>query len=558
MEFLPGGTLKSKIKGVSTVEQTAKTLLPIANALFYAHRQGVVHCDIKPSNILFTESGEPVLTDFGIGLTQDSAGDNNMMGSMPYMSPEQLLGNPIDKRTDIYSLGLIFFEMVLGRHPYGPGNILSINYKKLEGNIPFLPDCPEKIRPYLAQTIAKEPEYRLQNMQDFGSVLLGLTNAETELQLHHTPEYLNIPYSNDDDQTFEQLLTPTTITDHQPQKKNLLTWGSMIAGAAILILGAFIFIPDKSSVDATPFPPKIALVEPTAVPKNTQIPPTRENTQVPPPTPTASPTPLYFVPNEPDEILTTKDGMDMQFIPEGTFTMGADETRYWISDTQYYDAEDIAPAHTVLINGFWMDKMEVTFRMFQQFTADTDYITTAETEESEITWKNAITKVDDHENLPVIYVSWADAQAYCAWGGKRLPTEAEWEKAARGSDERMFPWGENRPQPDLLHYGKDNALPVAVGSFPDGISPFGILDMAGNVAEWTADWYGKTYYIDSPTENPQGAERGAYKVVRGGAWDERDYIRLSTMYRRGYKPDGFTDILGFRCVLSEQQRNITE
>jgi len=219
------------------------------------------------------------------------------------------------------------------------------------------------------------------------------------------------------------------------------------------------------------------------------------------------------VPNIEFDPENTKDGMVMVYVPEGEFEMGtSDEQRdrlieenIW--DSRYNDNEQ--PVHTVYLDAFWIDQTEVTNGQYALCVADG-----ACQEPHSSASKTRISYYGNPEfkDYPVTYVDWYMAEAYCAWAGRRLPSEAEWEKTARGTDERLYPWGDEIDS-TLANYGgysRENSDTTAVGSYPNGASPYGALDMAGNVWEWVADVYDFTYYSNSPTENPLGPAAAAF------------------------------------------------
>jgi len=216
-------------------------------------------------------------------------------------------------------------------------------------------------------------------------------------------------------------------------------------------------------------------------------------------------------------------------IPAGPFTMGSDTGE-----------GDEAPAYEVDLSAFEVDKFEVSNADFGQFVEATGYQTDAEKEGRSKNWRNAAEGKDNH---PVVYVSWNDAVAYCEWVGKRLPTEAEWEKAGRGTKGWMYPWGDEW-DPSKANV-KDTGLrgTAAVGSFGAGASFYGVEDMAGNVWEWTADWYepypGSTYQSDYFGQR--------FKVVRGGGWFEMDDA-VRTTNRDLTSVTAANDDMGFRCT----------
>jgi formylglycine-generating enzyme required for sulfatase activity len=217
------------------------------------------------------------------------------------------------------------------------------------------------------------------------------------------------------------------------------------------------------------------------------------------------------------------------------------------------------PRHTVYLDGFWIDRIEVTNARYVQFLntlgshAGTcegrDCIETqAEDKHSRIRYQDGGYVVEgDFGDHPVTQVSWYGAVTYCAWAGARLPTEAEWEKAARGVDGRTYPWGSGPPNCDRAQYGDCGGETVIAGSRPKGASPYGALDMAGNVWEWVADWYEPFYYSSSPMQNPQGSESGLRRAYRGGSWGYPPaFLRTSDRARNRPSYAGFN--VGFRCA----------
>jgi formylglycine-generating enzyme required for sulfatase activity len=261
------------------------------------------------------------------------------------------------------------------------------------------------------------------------------------------------------------------------------------------------------------------------------------------PTPTEEPTPALG-----DTLTRTSDGMVMVYVPAGEFQMG---------NAEGYGDE--RPVHTVYLDGFWIDQTEVTNEQFAAFLNEE-----GNQEEGGVTWLN----IDDEDCLieqaggeygpksgyaehPVVQVGWYGAAAYCEWARARLPTEAEWEYAARGPESRMFPWGDEFDCAlcNSWREGCDGYVRTApVGSFPDGASWCGALDMVGNVWECVADWYDSDYYADSPSENPTGPSSGMFRVLRGGSWYLPEHAAVSRAYRGNDLPVSTYDYLGFRCA----------
>jgi len=231
--------------------------------------------------------------------------------------------------------------------------------------------------------------------------------------------------------------------------------------------------------------------------------------------------------------ITDAKGVTMRLVPAGEFTMGSEA----------YDDEK--PIHQVYLNAFYTDIYEVTNAAYKACVmtgvCDPPQNTKSYTHPSY--YGNS-----QYDDYPVIYVEWHQAQTYCEWRGGSLPTEAQWEKAARGTDGRTYPWGNGTPDKNMLNYNGNFGDTSKVGSYESGKSPYGMYDMAGNVWEWVADWYDGSYYKSSPSSNPLGPNFGQYRLLRGGSWSVSDnYVRSADRYNG--TPVYY--LIGFRCVRSQ-------
>jgi formylglycine-generating enzyme required for sulfatase activity len=274
----------------------------------------------------------------------------------------------------------------------------------------------------------------------------------------------------------------------------------------------------------------------------------------------------------PAKTLRTEDGAEMVLVSAGAFAMGSDpaEVDRFVGDCKKAGASEQkckqwvgreTPRHRVTLDAFHIDRYETTNALFERFVRAANHQTTAEREGWAYAWTGSkwdkvsgaawrtpsgpgTSAPGDH---PVVQVSWHDADAYCRWAGKRLPTEAEWEKAARGTDGRRYPWGEDWDAAKANGARSVNAT-TRVGIYSSGASPYDVHDMAGNVSEWVADWFDESYYQRSPERNPKGPDSGTTRVLRGGSWNS-NALDLRTAYRSGGNAlVNRLSSVGFRCA----------
>ena len=545
MDYLPGGMLKQKMHGKAQHwRDAARMLLPVCRALGHAHEMGIIHRDIKPSNILISESGEPMLTDFGIARiiagdepTMEITNTGTGIGTPEYMAPEQGFGKT-DERSDIYALGVVYYQMVTGRLPYTADTPMAVMLKKSTEPLPrprqFVPDLPEGVEDFLIKALQVDSRNRYASAEAFCFALGQIADGKP---------------------------LPKEKPSKEPKRPLLpiiLGITGLVGLIVIALLAGFIY----RSVTETPTAP--AQVEELTAPPNIETIDAAEAPNLAPIVPETETAPFA-------------DGAEMVFIPAGEFLRGASPED--LSDLVNLcpncpldTLEDAQPQTTIYLNAFWIDKTEVTNAQFSRFVDETGYRTSAERTDdysyvqdlnlrdfvyvSNADWlhpQGGNSSIINHDDRAVTQVSWEDAFAYCEWAGKRLPTEAEWEKAARGDDGRLFPWGDSPPDSGDLNFDFSRGTIVSVGRYPDGASPYGVLDMSGNVWEWVADYYTEDYYWDAPENNPKGPNNGEGRVMRGGSWavEFDPILDVVTFFRSWNKDNISSDVLGFRCASSQ-------
>lgn len=573
--FVDGPNLKDILKQspnkTLSLQDTLIFIKAICAALGYAHTNGVVHCDIKPGNVMVDRGGNIYLADFGIARHADSSTTTMAgAGTAAYMAPEQIKGEPVTPETDIYALGIMVFEMLAGRRPFIGDQIDSdsksdtlaerLRFAHLNVTPPRLqelrPDLPVSISGVLQKALNKEPGERFLTTMGFMNALcqaagveLDSINSRIDIQTISPEAIRTIP---------TYMPPPDEIQERKPSDFRQTIKRYFWIPAGIIFLSALVFIiPGLIGGSGG----KKALVPTTISPLATAIPvDTSTPTIVPSPTitmtPTNTPTPTPF----PYETQTNSvDGATMVLIPAGEFMMGASQGE---SPFGFWGAE--APRHRVFLDTFFMYKTEVTNQMYALCVAARACPKPEQTSTDRYT--NYYTD-PYYANYPVVNVTWTAAQSYCVWAKGRLPTEAEWEKAARGDDQRMLPWGNVPPGNNRANYcdvncadnqyydpSKDDGYSETspVGNYPEGASYYGLLDMAGNVWEWTHDWFNAGYYQSSPERNPPGPAGGTTRVARGGSW-YNPIDGLQTVARNYFQPIRAYSTLGFRCAVDSNE-----
>jgi formylglycine-generating enzyme required for sulfatase activity len=469
MERLKGFSLSTVLAARGTLSNAEALWVAreVSEGLAYVHQRGLLHGDLKPSN-LFIEGiagpGEALapgtaqvkIVDFGLSVSLQNSMSrlraNSPSGTLLYMAPERLTpGAEVTSKADLYALGVILYEMLAGRPPFeGPSELVIHHH--LNSSAPRLNEaaCSPETWDLLQALLAKDPDKRPVSV---GAFLAEGNNAETARRAR-----------------------------------------------------------EKAHVEAH-----------------------AQQAQAPAPPDTGR--------TAGDTWVNPKDGLTYVWIPPGSFQMGAVP-----GDSKAQPDEK--PRHRVTISkGFWLCRTPVTVGAYKRFCAETG---------RRMPWPAPTFNVEGgllqlkklvrwpHDDHPIVHVNWNDAVAYCQWAGGRLPTEAEWEYAARAGTETVYPWGDS-VDGSCAWYNDNSALQThPVGK--KKANGWGLYDMVGNVWEWCADWYDKTYYASSPSTDPQGPARGKRRVVRGGSWDCHP-LDLRVSNRCPYDPSERPDAFGFRCAL---------
>ena len=551
MEFLEGESLRQALarRGALPVPEVAEILQQAARGLNAAHKLGIIHRDLKPDNIFLTypdDAAAPLagghdpvafaqdvgaglvpalpvgiadtgraqdpplrpvvvkLVDFGIAKLRESGAHTQtgmVLGTPAYMSFEQASGlrsDELDARSDVYSLGVVVYEMLTGRAPFQsdtPVGYLRMHmqedpppFRAVKPDLPALP----QLETVVMKALTKDRNLRYGSVLEFAREFAEAAN--------HAPEAVGAvrePPLRDRRAMLQPTVPPTAhpaisaMPGVAATRPRLILWVGIPAAALLLVLGGW-YVASMHPRSGSP-------IQPASVQTSQETVPTAVGKVK----------------------MNAKDGLKYVWIPPGTFMMGCSA-----GDTECKDDEK--PPHQVAITrGFWMGQTPVTVGAYKRFARATGHPMPLAPKFNK-RWMN--------ENMPSVNVSWNDATAFCGWAGGRLPTEAEWEYAARGgsTEARYGAIGE------IAWYSQthDVAQKRANG--------FGLYDVLGNVWQWVNEWYDQNYYQSSPSQDPQGPASGQYRVLRGGSWsfDPRD-ARVS--FRGYFNPAIRYDFFGFRC-----------
>jgi serine/threonine-protein kinase len=567
MPLLSGGTLRNRLEGGPLpIPDVVALGVALATALGRAHEKGIIHRDMKPENVLFDDQGRPLIADLGIAkhFRRDVSGASmsvaltqggEMTGSAGYMAPEQIENKDVGPPADVFALGAILWECLAGEPAFVGDSFHEVMAKVVSGEASSVrdlrPETPRWLHAVLARALRRDQDKRFRDCAEMARALVEW---------------------------------PT-----QWRRRVLVRWTAALAFAGVV----------AAAIGVAAREPKPSLASPAPTASATAVAPPKPSTpgapdwwsalavdQRPP-----LPLPKGISFGEPNgEYVNAKDGSVLVYVPAGPFQMGAAHPGV--------DETNAVPVHWVELSAYFLGKLELTNAQWETFAKETGYLTLAEqsgagfvqpakgagardiiSQDDQVAGASRLHPEGDATapppppEHPVVQVSWDDARAYCAWAGLRLPTEAEWERAAawdaRAKKARRFPWGDDPPNNgtlanvadaranarwpntfDVVDWDDGYLTTAPVGSFPRGVSTVGAHDMSGNVQEWCADGYNDQYYSHSPRKDPlcPVGGPGSYVVCRGPSWCSPFVFSLQR--RHHFVPLFRSNEVGFRVARS--------
>jgi len=540
MVYLSGGTLSDRLGKPMPWRDAVKLLLPVAQALEYVHDRNIINRDVKPSNILMTEKGQPMMTDFGLvkifgekekeGTHLTSSGTG--LGTPDYMAPEQWTGETTTQ-SDLYSLGVVLYEMITGRRPYTADTPAGVLLKQATEALPlpktYIPDLPQNVESVLLKVLAKEPINRYPNMHVFVNELQNLLEGREVSASMVKTERLREQMTGKVAKTFG------SSDDAQAggRKLNFAFLITIIGVIVVVVLlggaGAYWLVNGNPALPAA-----VTATQPISLSVTQTTVPATEKPQTT--SAVATDTPVPAETSAPVEIKDSRN-VPMRLVPAGEFTMGS------------ADSGDIGskPATKISLGAFYIDKYEVSNEMYDAcvYAVECRKPIRVGSATNNTYYANPV-----YANYPVIYVDWKMAKAYCEWRGARLPTEAEWEKAARGTDGRIYPWGNDKADCSRGNFAGCLGDTSPVDKYDTGQSIYGVFGMAGNVWEWTSTLY-KPYPYDA-TDGREDPKSISPRIARGGSWhpgSNSGNARVDT--RLKLETGSAVSYVGIRCAVSK-------
>ena len=553
LEYVEGESLEERLRrGPLRVDEAIRVAQQLAQALAYVHGCGVLHRDLKPDNVLL-RGDQALLTDFGLALDVDSSqsritATGVFQGTPGYWAPEQARGqtDQFGPLTDVYGLGAVLYACLVGSPPVEAGSLheylQTLQFRKILSPRRVNADVPDWLSKLCMDCLALVPTARPASAEHVARALVTAGASE--------------------------------VAAPAGSGRRVGLWAILGLGI-VAALGLGLWVAGGGAVDDPPGPTD---PDPGGGPTGPTD-PDEPTDPVDPPTPLApawyvalpadqrAPLPLpagLSFGAEPGDYRNAKDGTLLRWIPPGSFLMGSA-----VDDPQAFDNE--RPQRRVTFaEGYYLAKHETSWLQFRAFCHATGHALPSSRIDMTQLGGGILEAPDSH---PVFNVSWGDALAYCRWAGLRLPSEAEWEYAARGADGRRFPWGDVEPDETRLNLADrsapwdwlaeakqrfglakaafDDGFPYTapLGSYPAGVSPCGCLDLTGNVQEWVQDGYAETYRdarVDGSAHEPVVV---SFRVGRGGCWRYvARYCRAA--YRVRLAPSDRGSSLGFRPARS--------